>query len=89
MLFYFGLFIFLSLVFKVFRRGIAFAAGWWALSFPPAALGNAALRYADHVRYLPITVLAIAMLALLSLLVAVLLVRTLQLVVDGCLFGPR
>lgn len=89
MLFYFGLFIFFSLAFKVFRRGIPFAAGWWALSFPLAALSNAALRYADHVRYLPLTVFALAMLGFLSLLIAVLLVRTLQLAVDGRLLAPR
>ena len=89
MLFYFGLFIFLALVFKVFRRGIPFAAGWWALSFPLAALSNAALRYADHVRWLPVTVFALAMLAFLSVLIAVLLARTTQIVLDGRLLGPR
>ncbi len=89
MLFYFGLFIFLALVFKVFRRGIPFAAGWWALSFPLAALSNAALRYADHVQYLPLGVFAVAMLAFLSVLIAVLLVRTMQILVDGRLLGPR
>jgi tellurite resistance protein len=89
MLFYFGLFIFLALVFKVFRRGIPFAAGWWALSFPLAALSNAALRYADHVRYLPVTVFALAMLAFLSALIAVLLARTTQIVLDGRLLAPR
>ena len=89
MLFYFGLFVFLALVFKVFRRGLPFTAGWWALSFPLAALSNAALRYADHVRWLPITVFALAMLAFLSVLIGVLLVRTAQIALDGRLFGPR
>ena len=88
MLFYFGLFIFLSLAFKVFRRGVAFAAGWWAVSFPLAALSNAALRYAEHVRCLPVTAFALAMLGFLSLLIGVLLVRTVQSVVDGRLLGP-
>ena len=89
MLFYFGLFIFLALVFKVFKRGIPFAAGWWALSFPLAALGNAALRYAEHVHYLPVTAFAIGMLAFLSVLMAVLLLRTIQLLLEGKLLGPR
>jgi len=89
MLFYFGLFIFFSLIFKVFRRGIPFAAGWWALSFPLAALSNAALRYAEHVRYLPLIVFAMAMLGFLSLLITVLLVRTLQLLLNGRLLAPR
>lgn len=89
MLFYFGLFIFLALVFKVFRRGIPFAAGWWALSFPLAALSNAALRYADQVRYFPLSLFAAGMLAFLSGLIAVLLLRTIQLLVDGRLLAPR
>jgi hypothetical protein len=38
---------------------------------------------------LPATVFAIAMLGFLSLLIAVLLLRTLQLFVDGRLLGPR
>lgn len=89
MLFYFGLFIFFSLVFKVFRRSIPFAAGWWALSFPLAALCNAALRYAEHARYLPVTVLAGGLLALLSVLIAVLSFRTMQIVLNGKLLSPR
>ena len=89
MLFYFGLFIFFTLVFKVFRRGIPFAAGWWALSFPMAALSNAALRYAEHVHYLPVTAFAVGLLAFLSLVIAVLLVRTVQILLNGKLLGPR
>lgn len=89
MLFYFGLFIFFALVFKVFRRGVPFAAGWWALSFPLAALSNAALRYADEVHYLPVTLFAVAMLAFLSILITVLLLRTLHIFVNGSLLGPR
>jgi len=89
MLFYFGLFVFFALASKVFRRGIPFAAGWWALSFPLAALNNAALRYADHVRCLPLSVFAIALLALLTVLMATLLARTIQTLVDGRLLGPR
>ena len=89
MLFYFGVFIFFALVFKVFRRGIPFAAGWWALSFPLAALSNAALRYADHARCWPVTAFAMGMLAFLSLLIAVLLLRTVQILFNGKLLGPR
>ncbi len=89
MLFYFGLFIFFSLVFKVFRRSVPFAAGWWALSFPLAALSNAALRYAEHAQYLPVTAFAIGLLGFLSLLIAVLLLRTLHIVFNGRLLSPR
>jgi tellurite resistance protein len=88
MLFYFGLFIFFSLVFKVFRRNIPFAAGWWALSFPLAALSNAALRYAEHVSYPAVTALAVGLLLFLSVLIAVLLFRTLHIVFNGKLLSP-
>jgi tellurite resistance protein len=88
MLFYFGLFIFFSLVFKVFRRSIPFAAGWWALSFPLAALSNAALRYAEHAHYPAVTALAVGLLSFLSLLIAVLLFRTLHIVFNGKLLSP-
>ena len=89
MLFYFGVFIFFSLVFKVFKRGIPFAAGWWAVSFPLDALSNAALRYAEQAHYLPVTVFAVALLAFLSVLIAVLFYRTMQIVFNGKLLSPR
>jgi len=89
MLFYFGLFVFFSLAFKIFKRSIAFAAGWWALSFPIAALCNAALRYAEHVRHPAMTGLAVALLAFLSGLIAVLLFRTIRLAASGKLLAPR
>ncbi|MGT2493522.1 hypothetical protein ACU4GD_31150 [Cupriavidus basilensis] len=34
----FGLFVVLTLAPKVFPQGIPFATGWWAISFPMAAL---------------------------------------------------
>ncbi|WP_339094801.1 SLAC1 anion channel family protein [Variovorax paradoxus] len=89
MLFYFGLFVFLALVFKIFRRSIPFAAGWWALSFPIAALCNAALRYAEHVHNAALTALAVALLAFLSVLIAVLTYRTLHLLASGRLLAPK
>jgi len=87
MLFYFGLFIFFSLVFKVFRRSIPFAAGWWALSFPLAALSNAALRYAEQAYSPALTYLAVGLLAFLSLLIFVLLLRTMHILLNGKLLG--
>lgn len=89
LLFYFGLFIFFSLAFKVFRRSIPFAAGWWALSFPLAALSNAALRYAEHAGSAALTALAVGLLAFLSVLIAVLLLRTIHILLNGKLLGRR
>ena len=37
MLFYFGLFLFVLLSWRVFRRPVPFAPSWWAISFPMAA----------------------------------------------------
>lgn len=89
MLFYFGLFIFFSLVFKVFKRSIPFAAGWWALSFPLAALANASLRYAEHANSAALTALAIGLLAFLSGVIAFFLLRTIQMLFNGTLLGRR
>lgn len=85
MLFYFGFFLFLTLVFKVFRRSIPFAAGWWAIGFPLAALAISSLKYAAFVQVWPLTVLAIALLVFLSIVIAVLFFRTLRIIFDGSL----
>jgi tellurite resistance protein len=88
-LFYFGLFVFVVLVVKVFSRGLPFGAGWWALSFPIAALSNAALRYAAEVDLGMVTALAFALLAFLNGLIAVLTVHTLQFLASGELLRPK
>ena len=78
MLFYFGLFLFVLLSWRVFRRPVPFAASWWAISFPMAALSNAALKYADHVQAGALAWLAGLILAALTVAIAVLSVRTLH-----------
>lgn len=85
LLFYFGLFAFLLVAPKVFRRDVPFVPGWWAISFPMAALSNAALKYAEAHATLPLTILAGLLLAVLSLAVAVLALRTLQSLFGGSL----
>lgn len=87
MLFYFGLFMFLVLLPKVFKKGVAFAAGWWALGFPLAALAGAALKYAAFVQAWPVTAMAVVLLGLLSVAIAVLFVRTLQILFNGKLLA--
>ncbi|CAB3629484.1 SLAC1 anion channel family protein [Achromobacter pestifer] len=87
LLFYFGLFIFLALAPKVFRRGIPFASGWWAISFPMAALASAALKYAAFVQAWPIQAVAILLLALLSLAIVVLFIKTLHILFNGRLLA--
>lgn len=83
LLFYFGLFLFVVLAFKVFRRSIPFAASWWAISFPMAALANAALKYALFADTWLLTLIAGLILAFLTIAIAVLFVRTLHLLFSG------
>ena len=87
LLFYFGLFIFLALAPKVFRRGIPFATGWWSITFPMAALAIAALKYSMFVQAWPVKVIAIILLAMLSIAIAVLFVRTLHILLNGKLLA--
>jgi tellurite resistance protein len=85
-LFYFGLFAFVVVATRVFRRGVPFSPTWWAISFPMAALVNAALRYAGQGGGWPLQAVAWSLLALLTVALAVLLVRTLHIVFNGRLF---
>jgi len=87
LLFYFGLFIFLALAPKVFGRGIPFATGWWAISFPMAALACAALKYSMFVQAWPVKVIAAVLLAMLSVAIVVLLVKTLHILLNGKLLA--
>ena len=87
LLFYFGLFVFLVMAPKVFRKGIPFASSWWAISFPMAALASAALKYSMFVQTWPLTVIAIILLAALSIGIAVLFFKTLQFLFNGKLLA--
>lgn len=87
LLFYFGFFIFLAVAPKVFRKGIAFATGWWAISFPMAALAIAALKYSGFVQSRPVKAIAVVLLAALSIAIAVLFYKTLRLLFSGRLLG--
>ncbi|SFJ36857.1 tellurite resistance protein [Paenibacillus sp. UNC496MF] len=82
-LFYFGLFLFLVLFFKVFKKTIPFGASWWGVSFPMAALSNAALKYALFADSWPLIALSGIILVVFSIVVVVLFVRTLKLLVNG------
>lgn len=76
LLFYFGLFMFLVVAPKVFRRDARFGPTWWAIGFPLAALVNAALKYAAVHPALPLEALAGALLMFLTVAVAVLTAQT-------------
>ena len=86
-LFYFGLFLFLVISVKLFKSRVPFVAGWWAVSFPLAALVNAALEYATYAQAWPIMLLAAALLVFLSIVIIVLAVKTLQILANGKLLS--
>jgi tellurite resistance protein len=87
LLFYFGFFLFLVLGVKVFRPSNMFGPGWWAISFPMAALSNAALKYAAAQNTAGLYYLAAAILVILTVTIVVLFVRTIQTLVNGKLLG--
>lgn len=59
------------------RRCCPFRVSWWATSFPFAASAGAALKYAAFVQSTATDAIAIVLLALASIVIAALLVRTL------------
>ncbi|WP_137174304.1 SLAC1 anion channel family protein [Massilia sp. HP4] len=87
LLFYFALFIFAVTAVRVFRPSVPFSTGWWAISFPLAALASAALVYLAAVQVAFVSAIAVAMLALLTIAIAVLTVRTLHILFNGTLLG--
>jgi tellurite resistance protein len=85
-LFYFGLFMLAVVGPRIYRRDVPFTVGWWAIGFPLAALANAAIVYANARGGWLLHVIAGLLLALLTLSLAVLGLRTLYLVFSGKLF---
>jgi tellurite resistance protein len=83
LLFYFGLFLFIILATRIFRPSIAFAPGWWAISFPMAALANAALKYAAAQQTIVLHYLAGLILVIVTIAIVVLFVRTLHILANG------
>ncbi|GAB2872037.1 dicarboxylate transporter/tellurite-resistance protein TehA [Pseudoduganella ginsengisoli] len=83
LLFWFGLFLFAVLSVRVFRPSVPFGPAWWGISFPLAALANAALKYADATGSPLLAWLAAALLAFLTVAIGVLAVRTVHSLVKG------
>lgn len=87
-LFYFGLFMFVVLFSKVFKRGLPFGASWWAVSFPMAALSNAALLYAHSVNTWLLKTIAALILLILTFVITTLFIRTFIYLIKGQLLKP-
>ncbi|MBA2937555.1 C4-dicarboxylate ABC transporter [Paenibacillus sp. CGMCC 1.16610] len=82
-LYYFGLFLFIVLFFKVFKKSIPFGASWWGVSFPLAALSNAALQYAMFVNSWLLIAVSAVILVVLNIVLLVLFIRTLKALFNG------
>ncbi|MDU0201075.1 SLAC1 anion channel family protein [Paenibacillus sp. MAH-36] len=82
-LYYFGLFLFIVLFFKVFKKSIPFGASWWGVSFPLAALSNAALQYAMFVNSWLLIAVSAVILVVLNIALIVLFIRTLKALFNG------
>ncbi|MEV8473125.1 hypothetical protein [Ralstonia sp. UNC404CL21Col] len=61
--------------------------GWWAISFPMAAFASAAVKYSMFVQAWPVTLIAILLLAMLSIAIVVLFVKTLHMLLNGKLLA--
>jgi tellurite resistance protein len=72
---------------KVFRPSVTFSTAWWAVGFPVAALAIAALKYAQFRGTAPLWALAAALLIGLTLMLAVLCVRTVLIALNGKLLS--
>lgn len=87
LLLYFGLFMFAVAAAKVFRPGVGFSPTWWTISFPMAALANAALAYAEFRASAPLWILGTVLLGVLSLVVVVLTMKTVLIALNGKLLA--
>lgn len=77
LLFYFGLFLFVIVSYRLCRKPAPFSPNWWAIGFPMAALSNAALMYSSSVGGLALNIIAVLLLFLLTAAILVLSIRTL------------
>jgi tellurite resistance protein len=83
LLFYFGLFLFVIIFYRLLVKPAAFSPAWWAIGFPMAALTNAALMYSDSVGGKGLGFIAAVLLFVLTVSIGVLLFRTLYALVTG------
>lgn len=78
LLFYFGLFLFVIIFYRLMVKPPVFSPSWWAIGFPMAALTNAAFIYAGAVGGAGLALIAAVLLFLLTASIAVLAFRTLH-----------
>jgi tellurite resistance protein len=83
LLFYFALFLFVIISYRLIVKRPPFSSAWWAIGFPMAALSNSALIYAGAVGGKGLGFIAALLLFLLTVAVVVLSVRTIYALVTG------
>lgn len=83
LLFYFGLFLFVIVSYRLAIRPAPFSPSWWGIGFPMAALTNAALVYSEAVGGSGLKLMATILVCLLTVSVAVLAVLTLHALATG------
>ncbi|GGC58007.1 hypothetical protein GCM10011396_01010 [Undibacterium terreum] len=77
LLFYFALFLFVIISWRLVVRPAPFSPSWWGIGFPMAALSNSALVYASAVGGEILGAIAVLLLFLLTVSIVVLSIRTL------------
>lgn len=84
-LFYLAVFMFTVLVPKLLRlrSGMPFHTSWWAVSFPLAAMSNAALKFAMHQPSWPAQAFALAVLVFTTWVILSMSVRTIAGIARG------
>lgn len=83
LLFYFGLFLFVIIGWRLVRRPAPFSPAWWAIGFPLAALTSSALIYARAVGGTGVELIAFLLLILLTVAILGLAARTLMAICSG------
>jgi tellurite resistance protein len=83
LLFYFGLFLFVIIAWRLVRRPAPFSPAWWAIGFPLAALASAALMYAHAIGGTGLELIALLLLVLLTVAILGLALRTLYALLTG------
>jgi tellurite resistance protein len=89
LLFYFGLFLFVIVSYRLMVKPAPFSSSWWAIGFPMAALSNAALIYSAAVGGKALEFIAGFILFVLTMAIIVLSVRTLHALFTGRLLAPH
>ncbi len=83
LLFYFALFLFVIICYRLVVKPAPFSPAWWAIGFPMAALSNSALMYSSSVGGKGLGFIAALLLFLLTVSIVVLSIRTLYALVTG------